>query len=83
MRLRSLLLAALLVLPTVASAADKPAPKPDYRDVCHPGEAKGVVLCETPESFQYCKSLEGRGTMQVEGDDPAKPTKVVSCQQSG
>jgi len=83
MSVRTVLIAALLILPMSAGSAPKPATAPDYSAVCHPGEAKGVVLCETAESYHYCKSLEGKGTMLVEGDDPAKPTAVVSCQQAG
>ncbi len=83
------LLASLVVLP--ASAGGKSKPKPvaeaeagvDYSSVCHPGAVKGEVLCETSESYQYCKTLEGKGKMRVEGDDPDKPTKVISCQQAG
>lgn len=85
----SAVLAASIALP--ALAADKPKAKPvpqaeagiDYSSVCHPGATKGEVLCETGESFAYCQSLVGKGSMLVEGDDPAKPTAVVSCQQAG
>ena len=83
MRAFSLLLSAALTLPAAVQSADKPAKKSDYSDVCHPGDPKGVVLCETSESYEYCKSLEGVGEMLIEGDDPAKPTKIVSCQQAG
>jgi len=83
MPIRPLLLSALLALPAFAASPSKAPPKPDYSEVCHPGESRGVVLCETPESYEYCKSLEGKGKMTVEGDDPAKPTAVVSCQQAG
>lgn len=83
MPVRPLLLSALLALPAFAASPGKVPPQPDYSEVCHPGESKGAVLCETSESYEYCKSLEGKGKMRVEGDDPAKPTRVVSCQQAG
>ena len=83
------LLATVVALP--ASAASKPKPKPvaeaaagiDYSAVCHPGDTPGEVLCETSESFAYCQSLEGRGKMLVEGDEPGKATLVLRCQQAG
>ncbi len=83
MRVLFLLLAALLTMPFAVQSADRPTKKPNYSEVCHPGESKGVVLCETSESYEYCKSLEGKGKMLVDGDDTAQPTQVISCQQAG
>lgn len=57
------------------------APGNDLTCVPIPDAAKGHFLCEDKDSYERCKTLEGKGKVRVNGAKKATP--VAACQQGG
>ncbi|MDP3856605.1 MAG: hypothetical protein Q8Q73_02470 [Stagnimonas sp.] len=83
-----LLLSAALLSGLASAAAPKPPiptvggePGADLTCVPMPESPTGHFVCEDPDSYQRCKTLEGKGKVLVQGE--TKPTSVLLCQQGG
>ncbi|TJY59863.1 hypothetical protein E4T66_11820 [Sinimarinibacterium sp. CAU 1509] len=79
----ALLLAAGFSLPALAADAPTESDQAATELSCTPmPEApSGHFVCEDRDSFERCKALEGRGTLQVDGEPAATP--VIHCEQGG
>ncbi len=79
----ALILTAGFSLPALAADAPSPSDQAatDLSCVPMPEAPIGHFVCEDRDSFERCKSLVGKGKLQIDGEPTATP--VIHCEQGG